>query len=177
MKAEAINAILNRARDWLGCHYDEAMGSLEVTERLLKDPNVLFRRGAMSLLAHYWEPQPRLDDTYRQLLESEADGEIRGSTVVCLTNLHSDTANGEVSQLLARIARDEHELKSARFLAYSGLFDVLGLCKDMHTVYQLAQWHDVPPEGLDWRVIDLVLRGDMDGAMGRRHGPDSRFNW
>jgi hypothetical protein len=100
---------------------------------------------------------------YKETIKQDLDVEVRCAAVACLAKLFQATANREVAEFFARLARDQGETPALRRAAYREFFRVWGIhMMPLDDVSKLMRSRDGLPEGLDWSVIDSVLRDRGD---------------
>jgi len=163
MRAEVVARLHNLWRKSLGCHYDEAVSSLAATVKFTRDPDPGIRASAFGLLTHHWAGSPEREEMCKETIKQHLDVEVRCAAVAYLGKLYRATANREVAEFLARIARDEAQAADVRGIAYMKFFRVWGMRMPLDDALKLAKLKDgLFPEGLDWSVIDSLLsdRGD-----------------
>ena len=64
-------------RHLLGDRLDVMLESRAATLDGLNDASASIRRGALSLLAYHWDPDPAMEQQYRQMLATDPDTDVR----------------------------------------------------------------------------------------------------
>lgn len=157
LKSEIQAAQLDSWRRMLGPQLDEGLCSRGAAERLMTHDDPQVRKGTLTLLAHYWKPDPAHEHVFRTIALSDPDSEMRATAISCLIALHSGNSDKAVATFLATFVSDECNSFALRAVAYLGLLQVQGIAIPAELMGRLAMGSDKLPEVVDWGLVTSFL--------------------
>ena len=144
-------------RHLLGDRLDSMLESRAATLDGLNDASASIRRGALDLLAHHWDPDPAMEQRYRQMLASDPDTDVRTVALVCLVKLSNANSKDDLCRICARIARDSANTRDMRGVAYKSLLNLKGYSMTMSMSREFLNRNVDLDTLIDWRWVDSVV--------------------
>jgi len=157
LQSEIEDVLLDNSRKLLGMHFVELMNSRDITERFIRHQNAKIRRGALSLLAGFWEPNPEMENEYLRIAMCDSDLAVRSEALSCLTSMYVGSKNKDISKRLSRIIINESYPIDLRGAAYVDLTTVQGIAISKKLLIQFARYKDSLPPDLDWSMVNSFL--------------------
>ncbi|MHC4180207.1 MAG: hypothetical protein ACYSWU_22105, partial [Planctomycetota bacterium] len=135
-----------------GPFLQEMVRSRRHAEKYLEHGDPPVRMVALSVLQDVWKARSSTEFSNRceQMVLNDPDPEVQAVAITALGACYSNTNNGHIGRLLARIVHDESSAPEVGLSAYQALFDVRGrLASSTEMDAQLLEDFRFP-EGVDW---------------------------
>lgn len=141
----------------LGSRLQEMMSSRSTTISFISDPEICVKRGALSLMAYYWDPDPSLEASYVQIAQSDQDADVRAAAVSCLIALYAVTTSARIKRICAELVSDELSPITVRKTAYLGILQMQ--VPDSPELFQasISLMKSGFEEIVDWDLVNSCL--------------------